>query len=119
MLAIISPVILVGFAGLTFGQQKTSAGSEMKMNPNMRMKMEMSSDTAQNAAQKIPASSLKPQYSCPVTGDSIDKKLFYDYKGKRIYVCCAGCKADVTKDPEKYIRKLAEMGEAVEVIGSK
>jgi YHS domain-containing protein len=62
------------------------------------------------------AKHLKPQATCPVTGDPIDKKLFVDYKGKRIYVCCADCIDKVKKNPEKYIKKLGKMGESVETI---
>jgi YHS domain-containing protein len=59
---------------------------------------------------------LSPQTTCPVLGGAIDKKLFVDYKGKRIYVCCEDCIAKVKKDPEKYIKKLEKMGEGVETI---
>jgi YHS domain-containing protein len=59
---------------------------------------------------------LQPQTACPVTGDPIDKKLYVDYKGKRIYVCCSGCLATVKKNPEKYIKKLEKMGQGVEAI---
>ncbi|HUT37359.1 MAG TPA: hypothetical protein VNE39_28005, partial [Planctomycetota bacterium] len=30
-----------------------------------------------------------PQTTCPVMGGKIDRKLFVDYEGKRIYVCCS------------------------------
>ena len=59
---------------------------------------------------------LKPQATCPILGEPIDKKLFVDYKGKRIYVCCEGCLSQVKKDPEKAIKKLASIGEGVETI---
>lgn len=59
---------------------------------------------------------LTPQTTCPVMGNPIDKTQYVDYKGKRIYVCCAGCIAEIKKDPEKYIKKLADMGQSVEVI---
>ncbi len=62
---------------------------------------------------------LKPQTTCPVTGDAIDKKLFVDYQGKRIYVCCADCLAKVKKDPEAAIKKLESIGQSVEIIGNK
>lgn len=62
---------------------------------------------------------LAPQTTCPVMGNPIDKTLYVDYKGKRIYVCCAGCIDEVKKDPEKYIKKLADMGQSVEVIAPK
>ena len=62
------------------------------------------------------AAKLKPQTSCPIQGEAIDKKLFVDYKGTRIYVCCEMCIADVKKDPEKAIKKLESLGQGVEKI---
>jgi YHS domain-containing protein len=59
---------------------------------------------------------LSQQITCPIQGDTINKKLFVDYKGKRIYVCCEGCIAQVKKDPEKYIKMLEAKGQSVETI---
>lgn len=61
---------------------------------------------------------LKAQTTCPVMGGAIDKNLYVDYKGKRIYVCCEGCLAKLRKNPEKYLKKLATMGQAAEKIGT-
>ncbi len=33
----------------------------------------------------------KAQAVCPVTGDKIDKAVFADYEGKRVYFCCQAC----------------------------
>jgi YHS domain-containing protein len=52
-------------------------------------------------------------------GGEINKKLFVDVNGKRIYVCCKGCYAPIKKDPEKYIKILKEKGENVETIKKK
>jgi hypothetical protein len=59
---------------------------------------------------------LKPQTTCPIMGGAINKKQYVDYKDKRIYVCCGGCVAEVKKDPEAAIKKLADMGQEPEVI---
>ncbi len=64
------------------------------------------------------AADLKPQSTCPVLGSPIDKNLYVDYQGKRIYVCCAGCIDQVKKDPAKYIEKLRKSGQSVEIIDS-
>jgi YHS domain-containing protein len=72
-------------------------------------------DTARTAVVKH----LKSQTVCPVQGGEINKNMYVDYKGKRIYVCCEACIADVKKDPEKYIKKLADMGQEVETISAK
>jgi hypothetical protein len=51
-----------------------------------------------------------PQTACPILGDAVDKKLFVDSQGKRIYVCCAACLPKVRKDPAKYISQLEAAG---------
>lgn len=57
------------------------------------------------------SSKLIPQKTCPVMGNPVNKDLYVDYNGKRIFVCCGMCIDQVKKDPEKYLKKLAEMGE--------
>jgi YHS domain-containing protein len=64
----------------------------------------------------VAASKLKPQSTCPVQGGPIDKTLYVDCQGKRIYVCCAGCLNEVKKDPAKYIKKIEKAGQSVEII---
>ncbi|MFZ2657062.1 MAG: hypothetical protein WAX69_19165 [Victivallales bacterium] len=46
------------------------------------------------------------QTECPIMGGKINKSLFVDAQGKRIYVCCGGCIGKVKADPEKYIKEL-------------
>ena len=48
----------------------------------------------------------KGQILCPVMEGKIDKKVYADYKGKRVYFCCAACKEKFNKEPEKYLKKL-------------
>ena len=52
----------------------------------------------------------KPQTACPVLQGNIDKIIYVDYKGQRIYFCCAGCDAEFKKDPEKYLKKMEAQG---------
>lgn len=54
------------------------------------------------------------QTTCPVMGAKIDKNIFADYNGKRVYFCCTGCLAEFKKDPEKYLRKMEAEGVAAE-----
>ena len=60
------------------------------------------------------AADPKPQTTCPVLAGKIDKNVYADYKGKRIYFCCQGCDATFNKDPEKYMKKLQEEGITLE-----
>jgi YHS domain-containing protein len=51
---------------------------------------------------------LKPQTVCPVMGGEIDTDVYVDYQGQRVYFCCSSCKEDFLKEPEKYMKKLAD-----------
>jgi YHS domain-containing protein len=49
------------------------------------------------------------QKTCPVSGEKLGgmgKPVFVDWKGRRVFFCCAGCKPDFQKDPAKYLAKL-------------
>jgi len=52
----------------------------------------------------------KAQTKCPVMGWDIDKSKFVDYKGSRVYFCCASCPEEFKKNPEKYMKKLKDSG---------
>ncbi|MFA7157779.1 MAG: YHS domain-containing protein [Kiritimatiellia bacterium] len=60
----------------------------------------------------VPATTnvVKRQTICPVMGGEVNKNLYVDYEGKRIYVCCKGCIETVRKDPAKYVRELEAAG---------
>ena len=53
---------------------------------------------------------LKPQIQCPIWGDKINKNIYVDYKGKRIYFCRESCKVIFESNPDYYIKKLEEQG---------
>jgi len=53
---------------------------------------------------------ITQQTTCPVMGSKINRNLYVDHKGKRIYVCCKGCVGVVQKDPEKHVEKLEKAG---------
>ena len=57
-----------------------------------------------------------PQTTCPVMGGNINKELYVDYKGERVYFCCAGCPEAFQKNPEKYMKKLRAEGVELEKV---
>jgi YHS domain-containing protein len=52
----------------------------------------------------------KAQTTCPVLGGNINKDVYVDYQGQRIYFCCEACIAEFRKDPEKFLEKLKAQG---------
>ena len=51
-----------------------------------------------------------PQTVCPVSGAKINKEVFVDYKGKRVYLGCNACPDKFNKSPETYIKKMEQQG---------
>ena len=51
-----------------------------------------------------------PQTLCPVSGAKINKKVFVDYKGKRVYLGCNACPDKFSKSPETYVKKMEQQG---------
>ncbi|MBF0206005.1 MAG: TA0938 family protein [Oligoflexia bacterium] len=62
-----------------------------------------STPAGKNIVQKV-------QSHCPVLGGTIDKQVFTDYKGKRVYFCCSSCIQEFKNDPEKFMKKIHEEG---------
>ena len=62
---------------------------------------------------------LKLQTTCPVLGNKINKSVYTDYQGQRIYFCCPGCKGNFLKDPEKYFKKIQDDGVLLESVQKK
>ena len=48
------------------------------------------------------------QKVCPIMGQPIDKDLFVEHEGKKVYFCCPGCVDTFKADPEKYLSKLPQ-----------
>ncbi len=62
---------------------------------------------AKDAAEE--KSELKTQTTCPVMeGNPINKNLYVDYQGKRVYFCCKSCVEIFQKDPDKYLTQLPQ-----------
>jgi YHS domain-containing protein len=98
----------IGLAGLVGCKKKEQPAAQPKM-PAMEGMMKQAAATAEEA-NKTAATAMASmeQTTCPVSGDKIDKNVFVEYKGKKVYFCCASCKAIFDKDPEKYIAKLPQ-----------
>ena len=46
------------------------------------------------------------QTLCPVMGKPIDKSIYVDHEGRRIYLCCPMCVDTFKADPATYLAKL-------------
>jgi len=48
------------------------------------------------------------QTICPVMEAPINKNIFTEYQGKKVYFCCPECKEKFIADPQKYLPKLPQ-----------
>lgn len=60
------------------------------------------------APRKQVTSETVEQTICPVMGSAIDKKIYTEYKGKKVYFCCKECLEKFKAEPEKYLSKLPQ-----------
>ena len=68
------------------------------------------SEPAAPAETKQVVSEAIEQKTCPVMDGAINKELYTEHKGKKVYFCCPGCKEKFEKEPDKYISKLPQFG---------
>ncbi len=62
---------------------------------------------------KEAASAAIEQTMCPVMdGMKINKNVFTEYKGKKVYFCCLDCIDKFKAEPEKYAAKLPQFQRA-------
>ena len=70
--------------------------------PEMAMTTESAKEIASAAEQTM----------CPIMEDKpIDKAVFTEYKGKKVYFCCPECDTKFKADPEKYVAKLPQFNQ--------
>jgi YHS domain-containing protein len=99
---LVAAVLLVGMSVLK-GCKKSEpkeAGTTKQEHEHEAM-VHVESETAKVA-------SAVEQKTCPVMGGASNKNVFTEYKGKKVYFCCAACKPKFKADPEKYIAKLPQ-----------
>jgi YHS domain-containing protein len=68
-------------------------------------------DTAKDTATDMAGQAVAAveQTTCPVMdGNPINKDIFVEYKGKKVYFCCKGCEEKFLADPNAYIAKLPQ-----------
>lgn len=93
------------FASCTKSQNETMDQGTKAMDENPAAMPAPTADHPAAAPGKDGA--VIEQTTCPVMqGNPINKNIFVDYKGRRIYFCCPACPPAFNKDPEKYLKIL-------------
>ncbi len=90
---IFSLLLAAGCGGSTAGDHGSAAGAH-----------EGHSGSHMDSPAGMHSSGQVAQKTCPVMGNPIDKNIYVDYKGRRIYFCCKACISTFNKNPEKYLK---------------
>ena len=109
-------IAIVGVSVLLTGcDKKSSPPSEPSSSEHdmaaMAEEAEGMAGEAMDTAETAVGEAVTEQKTCPVMGGPIDKDVFVEYKGKKVYFCCPGCEDTFLKDPEKHISKLPQLQE--------
>jgi len=106
MMSMLLVLLTVGLAvlnGCKKSEPQTTTGHEGHDHAAMTDKPAEMIEAAKEVVAKA-----NEQKTCPIMGGPINKNVFIEYKGKKVYFCCAGCKPEFEKDPQKYIGKLPQ-----------
>ena len=66
------------------------------------------SEPATSAETEQKTQAVIEQTICPVMAGPINKDIYTEYKGKKVYFCCSGCKEKFEQAPEQYLSKLPQ-----------
>lgn len=95
LLASLAGLLILGLAGC---KKKSEPPAAPAAAPSAADVQKVAAAAAENIVQK----------TCPIMGNPIDKNIYVEYKGKKVYFCCAGCRAKFEQEPEKYLSKLPQ-----------
>ena len=107
---IMSGLLLVALV-LINGCEKSEPGTSEPAATEMSREMAENEHEAMTAADETMSqvAAATEQTMCPIMdGNKINKDIFVEYQGKKVYFCCAGCEKVFKEDPEKYIAKLPQ-----------
>ncbi|GMU24008.1 MAG: hypothetical protein AMXMBFR13_40850 [Phycisphaerae bacterium] len=101
-------LFVVGYPLITLGQHD-HAGHEDQRHASQQGDNQHEEEQAHKDHARPDKSSgnteLK-QKTCPVSGKSIDKDIFIEHEGQKVYFCCKGCPPKFKEAPNKYLPAL-------------
>lgn len=107
------PLVFVSAMFLLGGCKKDQTQGDSTAQPASdanRETQSMSQPQEPNTAETMgkPIAQITEQITCPVKGGPIDKAIFTEYQGKKVYFCCQECLDKFKADPEKYLVMLPQ-----------
>ena len=99
--------LLVATAVFFVGCSKEEPTAQQETTPMQAEKLaSTATEMAATAGQQ--AQEAMVQTTCPIMGGAVNKAIFVEYQGRKVYFCCKGCETEFNKDPAKYVAKLPQ-----------
>ena len=95
--------------GLAEGERVVTRGA-FKLDAELQIQARPSMMSVPSEPHDAPAMEVRPQTHCPVMGGEINREVYADHNGLRVYFCCAGCDDAFKADPEKFIEQMKADG---------
>ena len=96
--------LVFGVFVLVTGCQKEKPAAQQPAKPGEKTAMHDHAAMDQTPVKVVAGE----QTTCPVMGGAINKDIFVEYQGKKVYFCCNGCPDVFKADPAKYLAKLPQ-----------
>jgi YHS domain-containing protein len=80
------------------------AGCSQKSEPTSEEEIGDAIGSVVSEVEKVVAE----QTMCPIMDKPINKDIFVEYEGKKVYFCCNGCDGKFKADPAAYMAKLPQ-----------
>ena len=101
-------VLMIGLVSLNGCKKSEPAAEVTAQDIQQTADQETKEGEALIAKLRAEAKEVIEQTTCPVMGGKINKNIFVEHKGRKVYFCCGGCEGKFKADPEKYISKLPQ-----------
>jgi YHS domain-containing protein len=102
--SVVGVVSVMFVLALVAGCRKEKPAAQTQAQQMENMPMHDHASMSQGAGKTV----ATEQTTCPIMGNPIDKNIFVEYQGKKVYFCCKGCPDIFKANPEKYLAKLPQ-----------
>lgn len=92
--------------GLREGERVVSRGT-LKVDSTMQL---LAKPSMMTMPSESGADAKRRQTLCPVEGGEIERDVFVDYGGYRIYFCCPGCDTEFLAAPDQFLDRMKAEG---------
>jgi len=93
-------------SGLDTGEKVVTRGA-MRLDSTMQL---MAKPSMMSMPSEGDNTATRAQTHCPVEGGEIERDVYVDYQGYRVYFCCPGCDTEFLASPDEFLSRMKAEG---------